>query len=378
MMKGIVHFIDQFDAKNLRYQSLGWVLGILGTVVLIAIAGIFVCSAIKESSVKDFWTDETFGLNCAVRSNSLSHLLISGADGQGSPAPLDYIFLKLLDNIRKPLHLEWVPINVYYRLNSMGWTFVAGFGAVFLYFCYFRNKAGNYFILLLQIILLAQALAYFYFRHDDFHFAMEARPYALWNALWFCFLSLFLFFREFNGVLLVIATALALTSSGSLFQLLIFALSRLAFQSFETKEFLPALRNTILEFSLPLFIALYYSLKCPHWSYSTSPENYHGYMKEFYVFWAGKFRVTIYSILGIGMSIYYKEWRKCSVVFIAMLLLYLVSPLCHYVILSKGLFFTRRQYLYYDLTFCIFALGLSLMLPDCWEKLKSHYWQRKI
>jgi len=372
-MGRFINFIDKFDSKNKRFESLGHCLSAMGIAVFIFITAMYCSAAIKQALVKDFWADEAFGLKCAVRSTSLEQLLILGAPGQASPAPLDYIFLKILDNVRISLHLEWVPYNVYYRLNSLFWTILAGVGVTSLYFCYFRSNIRNYFIFFLQIFFLAWALAYFYFRHDDLHFAIETRPYALWNSLWFSFMALFLFYREFNWLLLIISTALALTSSGSFFQLLVLALCSFAFQSYKTKEFLPAFKKTLLEFSFPLLISIYYSSKVGHWSYCFDGDSYHEYSKEFFGFWAHKCRVAIMAILGIVATCTYQKWQKCSVVFFTILLLYSLSPFCNYMILSKGMFFSSRQYLYYDLTFCILSLALALILPNYWERIKSHY-----
>lgn len=372
-MHRIIKFIDKFDVKNLRNRSLGRFIFIVGLVIFIAVAAVYGYTALKRSSAKAFWTDEKFGLNDTVRTNSVAQLLVSGAPGQGSPAPLDYIFLRILDNVRIPFHLEWVPFNVYYRLNSIFWTFGAGAVTTFVYFFYFRSNTGNYLIFLFQMILLSQALAHFYFRHEILHYAMETRPYALWNALWYGFMAFFLFYRDFNRALLLISTALALTSSGALFQLSAFVLCRFVFLFLTTREFIPALKKTMIEFSLPLLISIYYTSRCPHFGYSTSVDSYQTYLKEFWAFWADKSRTIIFAVFGIIMTLFDQKWRPCSIVFLTIILLYILSPLCNLAILSKGLFFTPRQYLYYDQTLSIFLLGLSLMLPDYWKMLKGHY-----
>ena len=71
----------------------------LGVISILTISGMFVFSAIKISYSKDFGRDETFGLEGTVQRQSYKLFLTWGARGQGSASPLDYIFIKALDEM---------------------------------------------------------------------------------------------------------------------------------------------------------------------------------------------------------------------------------------------------------------------------------------
>ena len=59
--------------------------------------GIFFFSQLREASLKPLWGDEIFGLERTIPNLHYQQMVIYGAKGQGSPAPLFYILGKALD-----------------------------------------------------------------------------------------------------------------------------------------------------------------------------------------------------------------------------------------------------------------------------------------
>lgn len=45
-------------------------------------------------------------------------MILKGAQGQGSPSPLDYVFCKALDDIKGAVHSFGLKDAIYYRLFS--------------------------------------------------------------------------------------------------------------------------------------------------------------------------------------------------------------------------------------------------------------------
>jgi len=89
----------------------------IAAIVLFA-AFIFVAQK-KQAQLKPLWLDEVHGLYESVRGASVSGLILHGAKGQGSPSPLDYLLLKILDGVRRPARYFYLPPQVYFRLQSI-------------------------------------------------------------------------------------------------------------------------------------------------------------------------------------------------------------------------------------------------------------------
>ncbi|MBF0485514.1 MAG: hypothetical protein HQL16_03260 [Candidatus Omnitrophica bacterium] len=303
---------------------------------------------------------------------SFSSLLLSGVISQGSRAPLDYIFIKTFDQMRKSSLLRWIPENVYYRLNPIFWNFVSGLFVIFLYLRRIYSEAGKNPVYFFQVLCLSAALILYYFWPSNIYFSAEMRPYALWNSLWFSLAALvFLFPESFWGAFFL-ALFLAMTSSGALFQLLMLALSFVLFSFLKRKDSKRALIGVIKKFALPVLVTLFYSIRSKM-GYCDRPEAYQGYVTAFFTFWESQWFVSIFSVAGIVLMVFSARYPTGSVVFGAMLLLYIFSPLANYVMLRSGFFFDGRQYLYYHLIFPLFFLGLSLVLPDYWEKIGGRF-----
>jgi len=331
-----------------------------GLIIILGIAVIFVVRAFENASIKDFWEDESFALG-TLKSTTYHQLFTRGISGQGSGAPLDYVFIKILDSAYQPF-VSSIPHNIFYRMNSIFWDLIAGVVVALLSIRFLYQRRDDNGIIVMQLILISFALSAFYFKPNIFHFALEMRPYALWNSLWYVLLGLIML-RGISIWTLSLGVLLALTSSGALVQIPALALAQFFIRIFDKATLSEVLKETMLIFILPFFIAVYYALHIPRFTYISSLHEYQAYTHGFYVYWISRWYVPVLSGIGIFWSAWDLRWRGCAVVFITMLLLYFAAPVINAKILSNGFFFTTRQYLYHDLVIPLFCLMLAMVLP---------------
>ena len=337
------------------------------------ISFLFVVQAFHHANTKAFWTDEEMTLNITLN-QSYGNILWKGAKNQGSPSPLEYLALKVLKQLKSKVHSFGLSFNTYYRLNSIFYTVISGMLVMIFAskVCIFRYtdkpKIGVY---LFQIICLLSALSLYYFLPENFHFAIEMRPYALWNSLWMLSLSLFMFDEKCKGWLIVSLTLLALTATASLFQLFAFALSFMIIKQIYKNPFKETLIACIQIFILPTIICLYYVLNTTQtWNYGQAER----YWEEFWYFWVHSQRVFIVSVLGIILTSVSKKFQSHRIVFMTMGVLYLMAPAINYITILKGFFFSPRQYRYYPLIYPLVFMSSACVFPEITKSfLKQKY-----
>ncbi len=331
---------------------------------------LFITQAFQAAEKKDFWTDEDMTLNITLTRGYLDTLL-KGAKTQGSPAPLEYLGLRLLNQIKPFVRSFGLPFNIYYRLNSIFYTAISGLIVMGLVINsdrhLFFNKRRNQKIGACHYLLLLAALALYYFMPQNFHFSVEMRPYALWNSLWMVSMVLFLFYEERKVLLSVCLTFLAMTATASVFQLSAFAASFLFVKLLHKEKLGDVLKSGLKIFIIPTIICLYYVLGTTQtWNYGKS-ERYWG---EFFYFWTTRERIFLLPSLGLVLASVSKKFQNHIIVFLTMLVLYLISPCINYITMAKGFFFSPRQYRYYDLIYPLFLISSASLFPYYLKKMK--------
>jgi len=339
---------------------------------VIIILGLFINRTFDFAEKKDFWVDERYELTASVRGHSYWDILYRGAQGQGSPSPLEYLAVKFLDHMKEPFHSFGLPFNIYYRLNSIFSTLICGaIGVLLLFSGIQKQKSGNI-LLCVQAALLGGALWDYYFRIHNFIYAVETRPYALWNALWFLAMAMYLHYRKFNKPLILVLTLLAATVTASLFQMGSLMLSFVMVKLFDKERILEISKSIIKTFAIPLVVCFYYILgKVTHYGHVSGPGDFAKYSRQFFEFWLSMKMIPIVSLLGILMSSFLKNFRSHTIIFTALLILYCVSPAINYLTISKGMYFVHRQYRYYELIYPIFLCHLALALPSYGGQFKN-------
>ncbi|MCA9399516.1 MAG: hypothetical protein KC618_07190, partial [Candidatus Omnitrophica bacterium] len=151
---------------------------IIVSILAVSIIAVFVTRAVTMAKHKSFWMDETFAIN-TVTNMSFSQMIFRGLPGQGSPAPLDYIVLKLASLSKK---ISLLPETIHYRLHTIFFTVFAGLVSFLFLFRRIKNFRQHPWLFCMQAVFFLAALVSFLFTFYNFYYAIETRPYALWNA----------------------------------------------------------------------------------------------------------------------------------------------------------------------------------------------------
>jgi len=366
--------IKLFSFFDIRPTGGKWILKItklLCILIFLGISSYFAVQTVTQANKNDLWSDERNGL-AGRQVSSYSDLIRGDMGSQISKAPLDYIALKLFDEVGVPLISERVSPNLYYRLNSIFYNWFSGLLIIFLAFFHIKGDTKNYLVFGVQMLFLGAALYFYYFWPSNFRYSLEMRPYALWNSLWFMILALFLIYKHFRWPIIILLILLAATANVAVFQIGSLAGGFLIIKLLQKERFQDVSIKILKVFSIPLAVSLYYI-----WIGNLQVYGWHGdyekYMKEFFHFWLTKEMIPILSVLGILMTAPFKKLHDHTIVFSSILILYLISPLINYLVLNKRVFFSSRHYLYYDLIYPIFFINIALVMPIYWERIKQRY-----
>lgn len=362
-------FFCLFDVPDTATKN--WLL--LATIVFVILvtwlSAMFLQRAIIGARDTSFWTDERNGMS--ARGASYSDLIAGNLASQASRAPLDYIAQKLFDEVGERLLSAGIPADIYYRLNSIFYIWSSGLFIMLFIFFRIRRDARNYLVLLAQMVFLASALYHYYFWHENFRYWIQMRPYALWCALWFMILTLFFVDGRLKvWPFTVLFTLLAATANAAIYQLFSFGLAFTVVQLIQRERVWDTMRTALKIFLIPLMVSLYYIFTDYSTVYAWSADA-DAYIKEFFHFWLTKEMIPILSVLGILITAWIKEFRNHTIVFLSVLILYLISPLINYAVVSRGIFFSSRHYLYYDLIYTVFLSSMAMVMPVYLEKIRK-------
>ena len=346
-----------------------WVLLIIFLFFYCRVIGIFFAAQMWEASQKPFWGDEKYGLMTSVREFGYGHMLIHGAQGQGSPAPLDYIVLKVFDQMKERVGYLGLRPEVYFRLWANGITcFSVIFIGLFFGMGIFRNKEGFLIKAAQAFLLLCVPFAYL-FKTQVFYFAAETRPYALWNSMYFVVLGMLLFRdqRKPRWILFGFLVLLSFSATAVSFQLAAMILAFGLVRYWQERNFRLAVKEGAWLFTLPFIIVVYYCLKVGQWDTVSAG----GTREEFYRLWTHNGTIAPMMLVVMGICFFCEATRKYALAPLAFLLVYLMGPFIFWMTWLKGFFFAHRQFIYYDLAVPVFLLTLLKCLPACGQSIKS-------
>ena len=335
----------------------------------IIISLFFILTAFRIASKKDLWGDEKTGLSSS-NSSSYIGLIMYGARYQGSRAPLDYIALKVLHQIREFPVLIKIPHNIYYRLNSIFFALSSGLFVIFIAHKKVTAVAGKILITGFQLSLLILALMVYYFWPHIFNFYVEMRPYALWYAIWFSLVSLYMIYGKLDIASLILWSLLAATATAAIYQISCFISCYAIIRLFKKEKLLLVLKTVLQIFTIPIFICFYYIFAFD-WSFAYEGSDI--YLKQFFDFWTHKEMIPLLSILGFAASIWIGEVERSGVIFLTFLVLYIISPVINYITLYHNFFFSSRQYIYYEVIYPVLLIHAALFWPKYIQKLKKSF-----
>lgn len=330
----------------------------------------FLLSQFNYSRHKALWLDENHGIG-RINGMNVLPLIIKGPPGQSSKAPLDYLLIKALNYIRKEVKYFNFQPTTYLRLVSIFSTFLLTILGVWFAWFYCRTNDILYFV---QGISLLFALLFAWFQPHIYSYAALARPYALWNSLWFLCLSLFFLWPRLRLLSILCLTLLAFTVTTSIFQIMALSVSFLIVRLIEKEKWQSIFKEGISLFLIPTLVSLYYCLKAGQWGY-IGPQW--GTWSSFLNFWYHFKYVGIGSVIIIALCLLKDSTRPYVIPSMSVLLLYLMGPIIYMITRYKGFFFSNRQYVYYELAIPIFFLTVAYCYPY-WRVKKIKLWPKII
>jgi hypothetical protein len=353
------------DYRKLWLISLGWAIFLFLCIDLI---WLFSFGQFYEALHKPFWLDERNSLENNVRNASFLDLIINGAKGQGSPAPLDYIFLKGLYYLKSVTNGWGIIDEVYLRFVALFSTLFTAISVLVLFAIRIsRDKNVRASTKACQYVLLSFVPFVFLFSRYVYYYAAESRPYALWNALYLFVLALTFIKDRYLWLFILALTSLALTATASIYQIGTLAFSYLIVGYLQNRSFRTILLETSKVFILPLLVAFYYCLKVQPWHEPYLVAEWQEYLH----LWTHKFKIIFMMGISIGLCWLKKENRKFAIAPLGFLFLYLAGPLTFWITKMKGFFYTDRQYVYYDLTNAVFLLTMIQILPSYLNQIRK-------
>lgn len=333
--------------------------------LLFSMCFIFFAGQLKLAAEKHFWLDEEYGMRTSMKDHSYFDILLHGAKGQGSPAPLDYLVGKLFIDVKQAFNIH-LQDEVYFRLWPISVTVLNVF---FIAILFLKNIADKSLSLPVEALLMAMVVmaGYAYlFSRMVYYYAIETRPYALWNALWMLSLGISLLNRKTNRLLVTILVLLALSATASLFQLGMMAVAFFFLEWKRQSSLSKGIFSTVRVFILPLLVSFYYCLQAGEWSVRGAGGTFDGFMD----FWTNK--AVLIPLMGSALVMCFVrlENRQYALAPLSALLLFLIGPMIFYITKLKGFFYVERQFIYYEMTNAVFLLTIVQCLPALLKNLK--------
>jgi len=332
-----------------------------------------VCNFINQmhhADNKEFWLDEKYSMKSTIQGNSYLGLLGKAAiRSESNAAPLDYLFTKILVDMKQEVRSFGLSDKEYYRLWA---NFVMILGGLVVVCLFTRDILRSPFsgqIRIFQLLLLMFLPLLYLYRPMTYHYQAEVRPYALWFALWLISIGICSLARTSKIILAVCLSLLAMTMVGSVFQILAVGIAYFVIQWLQN-GWKQAMRDFFQVFTVPLFLVVFYAYPAAYGHRSDEPWAV--VWHQFYELWGHEAIIIPLLIVSIGSLYLSKRTQPMIIGPLAVLIVFLMGPLILLITLGRGYFFTERQYIYYDAHRAVFWLSLINILPFYLEKIKDH------
>jgi len=318
----------------------------------------FVAAELRLAANKPFWLDEWFAMSSVIRSQGAVRLVVHGAEGQGSPAPLDFLLVEALDAARSGVRYLGLPPHAYFRLVGV----VATVGAAAYAFLATLAGAGRstspgdpttraLFALLASASFLANPRVVYY--------AAEMRPYALWAALSLVSaVSLLRTGRRARLVSVIALVLLGMTATASIFQIAALAVATIAVGLLRREPLAAVCSDAGARFALPLAVSLFYCLHSQRWGYPAEMRAW----SSFLPFWAARAWVPAAAGLATLLCFRREDTRALAVPSLGLALVYLMAPGIFWLTRTRGMFFAEKQYIYHAATLPLVFATAALVL----------------
>lgn len=353
--------------KESHLKVKGFAAFVIAAVCLISFCNFFHQMCHAEN--KEFWGDEIYSLKRTVHEFSYLGLIGKAAIlTEANPAPLDYIFTKGLKDIKQAVGSFGVSDKVYYRLWANFAMVFCGFLVICLFARNILHSSTLNSIKMFQLLLLIFLPFVYLYRPLTYHYAAEMRPYSLWFALWFICIGICSLPRVNKFILALCLSLLAMTMVGSVFQILAVGIAYFAVR-WRQDGGKQAGMDSLQVFIVPVLLVVFYAYPAAYGHRAHDPwvVSWH----QFYELWSHEAIIVPMLLASIGLLYQAKQAQSMIIGPLAVLIVFLMGPLIVLTTLSRGYFFTERQYIYYDAHRAVFWLSLINLLPFYLEKIKD-------
>jgi len=238
---------------------------------------LFVALAIRRSDRTTLRGDELYTVMWTRDEPDVGKMLLSGVDGEISPAPMYYVLHRGVDAFRGRVDYLGLNYSGYFRLTSV--LFTAGFGAAAALLLAFRLARPGGSTDPIPGLLLLCGLAVYWFQPKVFSFACTARLYACWNGLWL-FTLVWLLCRPASRVgLSILLSLLATIATAACFQIFAVGIAFAISRRFEGRSPREILKEGALIFAAPVLLAAYYGVRAREVAPDEAPDPVTGLMR---------------------------------------------------------------------------------------------------
>jgi hypothetical protein len=342
---------------------------VLAAVFLLFISSVFFIGQIEQAAQKPFWVDEVFSLSTSIKDTRYVDLIKSGASLQASPAPLDYIAQKTIYKISPIFEKQNIKPEVYFRFFPILITLIAAFLITWIVLSEIFNANASIGVIFLFGVLACFLPFSFLYERMVYFYALETRPYALWNSMWALCLTFQLLSRNHYFLTSLCLTMLAFSATSSIFQIAALAVAFLITEKIQGKTFQEIFMSGLKIFLLPMAVNFYYAFRVGSWRYDLGPDEW----DKFCQFWRHEFDVVPMMMVALGLCLFHPDNRRRAIVPVTALTLYFLGPIIFWLTYAKGCFFAERQYIYYDLHRIIFLAVVLVSLPAYLKGLRNQW-----
>jgi len=316
---------------------------------------VFFLGQLQEARKSPLWLDEKFGMDCCVQAPVVD-LIVKGANGQASPAPLFYLLLKPVIFIKEKFLIRLEP-EIYLRLFTICSTVFTSWALFFIFLPLIGKNINRPLLAVTQLFILLCVPFTYFFEFLTYKHTHEMRPFAFWNSIYFLTLALALRKIEKSTLFFICTIALALCANASIFQLLTLMAAYAYLHYVKGREKSEIATSLAKIFLIPFCIALYYCFHSSRWEYHSAAWG------DFYDLWSHQFSHVILLVLLTIFCFKRQENRALAIAPLSLILLFIIGPLIFLLIKLDGLFFTDRHFIYYDLIKPVTLLFLLQCLP---------------
>lgn len=329
---------------------------------LAALGVLFLVLALRRADRNSLRGDEILTLTWHRESGDLGSIVLKGAPGQVSPAPLYYVAAVLADRARGALGYLGLTWSGYARLPSILFSISLGTVAILLLahrMCRDETPSSP-----VAWFLLLCALAVYWFQPKVFAFAGTDRPYALWNGLWLLTLAWMLCRPESNIGLAVLLTVLAATATAACFQILAVGIAFAVVRRRDGRSWKDILKDGSAVFTGPALLGAYYALRSNPAGKDAEPDA----MTNLAKFWLVT-NLPAWLAAGPALALVFTrpKLRNFALPVISFTLLLIMIPLIYGIARIKGFSSPSRQYLW---TMTGLPLALSVLALS-WKDLNA-------